>query len=105
MKKMIDVQNDNLELDLGTWERHYTSSQILPEKRLMWEILFQARDDILNTKNETERNRAIAWIKSTSTDWIFHFESICDHLGISAITIRRKLLSGEPSRAIYRKRI
>jgi hypothetical protein len=74
-----------------------------PELRLMANILQDAMECYLRFANAANPNArrefraAEKWLFGGSHDWIFSFESICDHLGTDPSFVRSLLRSRWPS--------
>lgn len=75
---------------LSVWVRSHRTDALSPERRLLFEILLQARREFSSPRlNKQSRDALIDWIESSDDTWIFSFESICDALGLSPAMLRK----------------
>ncbi len=80
----------------GTFRR---AEPLEPEKALLLAVLEDAIDSFLKHHSTQDRigkersQEAEWWIVQTSDDWLFSFESVCQHLGLDPQYLRQGLLA------------
>ena len=82
-----------------SFRQNQKSSQIEPEKKLLWAILLEAIDAIKSNpttaKKKSDRADALSWIKEPSSEWPCSFENICEYLGFEPDCARKEILKNQ----------
>lgn len=99
----------NSPIDVTEWIEAHRPKQLNPVQQLMWAVLDDAIEEAnwkergtykytthnsSKAKHEREMKAARAWIENVDPYWIFSFESVCEHLGLSASAARKVIVAG-----------
>ena len=77
--------------DSYLWRLSVTSTELIPEKRLMVALIEDAIHCFQLNKPGKLTEDALKWIESRETEYLFSFENCCTTLGLAADCVRRQI--------------